>query len=219
MGIVTVDYVKTFFGISDAAEDARLEQLVSQASALFASSVGYDIEEVTRTEYHSGTGDPLLFLNSRRVTEITSIHYDSSGWFGQAGGAFAAATLLTEGVDYALICDDQDVSWGGMIRRINGVWPTPVTKPIDGLNYEREGYRGNLKVVFKCGWAAGDMPEDLKYAACLTIGVMRRKAKAGGPTSGYSFEGFSRQFGAEAPDDVTSIESTLSSYRKWICNR
>lgn len=219
MGIVTEAYVRTFFNITADSETDRLTQLIDIVSAMFENDLGYPVEQRTVVEYHSGANDPVLFLNARNVSSITSIYVDSSGFFGAPGTAFASGTLLTNGVDYALMVEEDGVSWGGMVRRLNSVWPTPQVKPSAGLNYERDQFRGNIKATFVAGYVEADIPADLKYAACLAIGTMRRYQKAGGVVSGYSFEGFSRQFSSQDQKDVTAVQSVLANHRKWIWNR
>ena len=221
MSIADLTYVKTHLGISTDTEDDRLEQWILAVDQIIENDLAYAVMEATKTEYLTGTGGPLLFLRHRHVTSITNIWQDSQGWFDQASG-FDSSTLLVAGTDYALVTDDEDdvdVSWSAVVRRIGGVWPMEFGKGPGDLVLQPVNGRGNIKVVYVCGYATADMPEDLKLAAAIMVSMVRRVGKAGGPISGFSFEGFSQQFGAAAPDDLTSVANILASNRKWIWNQ
>ena len=220
MSIADLTYVKTHLGIANDSEDARITQWIAAIDAIIENDLGYAVASATKTEYLTGTGGPLLFLRHRHITAITNIWQDSQGWFDQATG-FGATTLLVAGTDYALLTDDEDdadVSWSGVVRRIGGVWPMEYGKGPGDLVMQPVNGRGNIKVVYVCGYATADMPEDLKLAAAIMVSIVRRVGNAGGPISGFSFEGFSQQFGAGAPDDVTSVSNILANNRKWIWN-
>ncbi len=198
--LATLADVKTMLGISGPSQDTLLNLLITQVSALItescnrthflSSNVACPI-----TEYYSGEGNEWLVLNQWPVptTGITAVYEDTDGLWGQAPNAFAAATQLTQGVDYALRVDQPgNVSRSAMLLRIRGVWQSQYWK--DGLalaTYPHTGL-GNIRVDYSPGFAT--IPSDLALAAIRVISKVRGSRKWGMLVQGGGYEEFHINF-------------------------
>lgn len=219
---VSLDYVKTILRLplNETEDDPRLKLTIRAVCSMIENDLAYPVGEETVTKYYSGDGGPVLFLDERYITSIVNIWLDNSGWFGSNPSGFDASTLLVNGTDYALMVEgDGEACLTGMVRRINAVWPAPARFPQKTLVSERDIYRGNIKASYVTGYPMALVPEDIKWAAAIMVGLAERKNDGGGPIGGFSFEGFSQSFGQDSPEDMTSIQSILSSHRKWILPR
>lgn len=175
-----------------------------------AGTAGYWTNKLT--EYYCGPNDHVLVLRETPVVSIASVYLDSGAYFGQASGAFAAATLLTAGVDYAL-----DARRGFLVK-IGGIWP--------GVNAQGRGLLasgvtegvGNIKVTGVYGYAP--IPSDLQMAACQVVGEMRSSAQRGGPLQSErtDYYSYTRASSAEASAMLGSSMSILAGYggKKWV---
>jgi len=73
MALTTKTNVKILIGVSDTSLDEVIDLLIPQADAIVKSYLQRDIEQVTYTEYYSGTGDQRLVLNQGPVQSITAV--------------------------------------------------------------------------------------------------------------------------------------------------
>jgi hypothetical protein len=175
-----------------------------------AGSAGYWTNKLT--EYYCGPNDPTLVLRESPVVSISSVYLDSGAYFAQASGAFAADTLLTAGVDYAL-----DARRGFLVK-IGGVWP--------GVNAQARGLLasgvtegvGNIRVTGIYGYAP--IPADLQLAACQVVAEMKASARLGGALSSErtDYYSYTRASAADVSTMLGSSMSILAGYggKKWV---
>ncbi len=174
---------------------------------------GQQIEQATYTEYHQGTGTSFFRARQRLVQSITSIYLDYKGYYGQGTDSpFAAATLLTAGLDYALVPDQPDgtSSRSGLIQRINGTWPATWQYRRGLLNPAVIPGLGNVKITYVGGFAT--VPPEIELAANKLIALIRREAGVGAALTGESYEGYS--YSASSPKSWReAIAEELSGYK------
>lgn len=216
MALTALSDLKAFLGIAsgDTSEDALLNTLITQCSDLIEEFCGRVFGTASYTEYYCGDGRPFLVLNQRPVTAITSLYLDETAFWGQAPNAFAAATLLTEGTDYALDKDQPNgSSRSGLVFNINGAWPVPVNyspgliSPVIGPGV------GNIKVTYTAGYAS--VPTPLTLACNMLIAKVRNSKTYGEALVSETDEVYSYQLAGEAKVGMFSKEvaSVLARYR------
>lgn len=218
--LTTLEQVKTHLGIAadDTSLDARLAALIQGVDAAIKSDLRRNIEQATYTEFYSGDGSRALRLKQTPVQSITTVYEDSSGLWGQGADAFAAATLLTAGADYALDLDQPDgTSLSGLLYRVGGIWPGRVVRYGNRLTAGYEHGRGNLKITYVGGYAT--VPYDLALAANQLVGwAMARKD--GQQMKSERLDEYSYTMGdlKEALTSVVGAASILAKYRgrKWV---
>ena len=112
--LTTVADVQQWLGITSPAQDAALlQRLVSAASAMIQSYIGYNVALTTYTETRSGSGKNSLFLKNRPVTAISSlsvagIAQTPSLAYGQPGYAFDVESVFLTGSAFG--CGFQNVT-------------------------------------------------------------------------------------------------------------
>lgn len=179
---------------SDTTQDAFLTQLLAAAEAAFLRLIDRQIEQATYTEYRSGKGHRTLMLNETPVSSITSVHYDPNGLWGQApDGSFPSATLLTEGVDYALVKDGRNgLAETGRVMRIPGVWPGRLQWRAGLLSPQSMPSLGAIRVVYVAGYSS--VPAEIPLAIWQTVAELMARRKNGLLKSSESFDGASLAF-------------------------
>ena len=164
-----------------------------------------------RTEYYCGGGDQRIVLRETPVVAVTAVYLDPTAAFGAAAGAFAASTLLTAGVDYAVDARS------GLLHRLNAVWPCLRQQAPGLLAVELLPALGNVKVIYTAGFAGGP-PADLQQAATTLACDLYRWADKGGPLRSESLDYYS--YTRATPDEqariLGSVVNSLQSYRKWV---
>ena len=168
MALTTVANVKEHCGIpaADTTEDNFLTPLVDQVLDALATRFNRAIESATFTEYYDGDGDEvdrILQLDNRPVTAVTSVHIDSKAYYGQGTDPYPAASLITEGVDFAVPRKDESEKNAGQLVKIRGIWKA-------GL--------GNIKVVYVAGYTT--VPPQLELVANQLCALVRNSAEYGG---------------------------------------
>ncbi len=168
--------------------------LAHQVLALIEEYLGRKIKQATYTELYSGNGQPFIVLRQRPVQSITALYLDDNAYWGDAPGAFdPATTLQVEGTDYALDRDQPDgSSRSGLVYRVQGYWPRPITYGPARIAPELGPRVGNIKVSYTAGYA--DPPPDLQLAVSLTLKHVWELGRRGAltqseshPDVGYSF--------------------------------
>jgi hypothetical protein len=225
MAIVTLAEVKTFLGISGAAEDSKLNLIIGYVDATIKQYCGQNFEQATYTEFYSGTGNKTVVLRKRPVQSITNVWFDTNGNYGQSAGAFGSTTLLTSGVDYSLELDDtlpnlQVVSKAGILVRIATIWPEMNSHFFPGrLTQEYGPAFGNIKVTYVGGYPAAAFPADLKDAAVTMVSAKRRGAAFGGLAltseriSDYGYSLANPQ-AATGFSEIGSVRQILNRYKE-----
>lgn len=170
-----------------------------------AGTAGYYSK--TQTDYYCGRGEALLILKDSPVLSLTSVYLDDAAYFGDASGAFAAATLLTRGTGYAVD------SPRGFLVKIGGIWPH-VTERLAGLLSSglRDGI-GNVKVTWTPGYAAG-VPYDIQQAANQLTCELLNAATSGGAMASENLDyyGYTRMSAAEQAQMLSSVKGMLANY-------
>lgn len=148
--IITRAEAKAFLKIPVAttSEDDTIDFLVDAANELVHTYTGRKFVSTTYTEHYDGTGASKLILKEYPVVSITSVHSDSNRDFG---------------ADSLLSADDYIIDKKSGILTL---W--------NGESHFSSGVR-NVKVVYVAGYAAGDMPYDLKHAAKLIVATIYRR--------------------------------------------
>ncbi|HYE76652.1 MAG TPA: hypothetical protein VEI97_01570 [bacterium] len=221
MALCTLAEVKAFLNVTVTTHDTWLTALKGAAEANIKDFTGQDLEySAARVEYHSGPGTNFLVLREKPVWSIASVYLDHGGYFGTASGAFASATLLTSGVDYALDLDSAiggtAVSKSGVLWRIRTVWPQVGRSFMPNrLSPDVGPAVGNIKVTYAAGLQT--IPEDLKYAVAVLVAYYRKNAPFGGASlkfeeiGDYTYELFGVQKGSLP--DIGSLRELLSKYK------
>ena len=178
-----------------------------------------DIEQVTYTEYYSGTGNQIVVLNQAPVQSIISVHEDKDGYFGDGTDAFSTSTALTQGTDFVLRKDDNtatEVSGSGILYRIGKHWPRPYLRSHNQLSSAPSQGIGNIKVVYVAGWAS--VPADIEFAANkLVISMIGSRDKAERLES-ERIEDYSYTLAAseDASRLLDSVKGTLARYKRIV---
>jgi hypothetical protein len=203
----------------DTSEDAFLTQALAQAEALVRKYVrqSWACPAATYTHYLRGNDTDTLVLRERPVVSITSVHLDRGGFYGEGTSAFATGTLLTEGEGYVLVPDGPSGSHSGRLQRIGTVWPAQAEYRLGDLSRSMVPGKGNVKVVFQAGWAAGSVPADIELAVNL-IAVNLRSYRLGRPVNSESYDGYSLSLasGKSPMDPLEAGKSLLAPYRSLV---
>lgn len=235
--LTTLASVKTAIGIptSDTTQDALLTQLIGQCDAAMKTWLGRPIEQATYTEWYSGKGTAQLRLYQYPALSITSLYLDPGGYFGKAPGAFAAGTLLTEGIDFVLRYDEGGTQSGcGMVIRIGGYGNYSSAVAFargDDEDWMGGGNRrgslsrrrssawpsgkGNIQVTYVAGYAT--VPLDLQLACNELCAWYRQGRKQGAAVTSASYDGFSQSVQAtESGKWPNTVMNVLNRYRKIV---
>jgi hypothetical protein len=208
------------FGTAPDLEDDDAKQYIwfLAASESFLRRIcGRQFTYGSRTFFLDGNGTPDILIPETPVNSITSVHLDTSGYWGQPTGSFdATQTLLTAGTHYALAYDDPEntgVSKSGRLRRIGGVWPYSMYRPIGALAYRQVPSVGSIKVVAITGYRL--VPIDLKNAVFDLTNLYLQTAADGRLKQSESGEGYSYSLGPidQEAARLGSVQSIIASYR------
>lgn len=194
----------------DGAISAILGGVESIIQNMISSPVIQDLE--ARTEYYDGVVGRELKLRYRPVVkDDLEVYVDDLGAYGDGPGTpFAAATEWVLGTNFDLLDVRDGYSQSGVLVSLGGMWPYRWERQPNRLASSLAGQRGAVKVVYKAGWAAEDIPQALEEAAYLeattlfAMGVSR----GGTPTNGLlkqseSLNGYSYSLGAASGLDVS----------------
>lgn len=200
----------------------QLTQLLSASEEQVKQYLGRDLTyKSLGTEYYDGNGRPRFKLRRWPVTPASvAISEDTGGNYGQSSGAFAAATALTLGVEYSVPIDSKwgdGLSYGGMVERINSVWPFRRRQIPGHLSYMRESLPGCLKVTYTAGFQT--IPYPIKQAIWDLTTVKAQLSIFGRFLQSESGEGYSYSMGGEPggmPDHVSAILDLYASADRYI---
>lgn len=171
----------------------------------------------TLTEYYNGTGTPDLWLRERPVHSIASIYEDSGAYWGNASGAFASATQLTDGTDFSLMQENEraEESESGLVLRIGSVWPSSTRQGGTLVAAQRYGV-GNIKVTYTAGYA--NLPWNIRKACHGLVEEMRLTAGKGGPMQSESMDYYTyqRMSASELKEQLPSVRSLLRKYKEIV---
>jgi hypothetical protein len=153
MSIITLNEVKSHLGIDGSDQDLILQRIVSGVEQGVKRWTRRKIDRYEgEIEYHSGNGFMRkLYLRNRPVVNVSSVHIDPIGYFGQAAGAFDASTELLQGVDWAIEDTSESERNVGCLIYLAGCWPIGI---------------GNIKITYDHGYSIA--PADLRLG-CLEL--------------------------------------------------
>lgn len=183
----------------------------------------WGLEAVTgQTDYYSGQGYINIPLRKPYVSAVTAVYVDMTGFWGQGTNAFAAATQLTAGTDYALVYDDGGAfSKSGRLQRLSNVnpWWFPsdliFAQQSQGLTFWRGPFwpygQGNIKVVYNYGFST--IPDDIKLAVETAVGTIASSVKYGYPLSSESLGAHSISAHIAREPEFGTVRQILSRYR------
>lgn len=211
--LTTTQAVKDYLGLKDLESDAILGSLVTSSSAWARSQLGYNPLVTTYTD----------------ALDVTGYGGDRFGAFGYAGyggyGYGGYGTYVTGRESYvtlvnavttksapqppvtvtsvtvdgvALAPTDYTLIDGRRVRRVEGVFPRG---------------RGNIVIVYTCGWALAALPTDLAQAVTEHVALRFRdrgrlglaSENSGGESASYSNAG-----------TLAYIEGVLDSFRPLV---
>ncbi len=219
MALTSLDQIKAFLNVSqaDESQDLWYDSLRVAAEATVKSYCKRDFESQDYVEYYDGNGTRFLTLRQTPVTAVTSVHLDSTAYYGtNPVTAFAASTLLTPGVDYALAVDaGGTVSKAGIVVRINYTWPElPRNYWFNQLVNDQGPAYGSIKVSYTAGYS--EIPADVQYATCFIVSFMKRTINFGGTffsehIGDYSYKSLLRDL---KNPEIGTARQLLSRYRE-----
>lgn len=175
---------------SDTSLDAAIQFLIDKVEDAIRSDLGFNPTRRNHVnEYHNGNGNDRILLRHRPVYSISDLREDTGGYYGKGTGAFPASSKLTEGSDFALQLDHEDVegnmaSISGIVTKLSfGKSATGVARAVPaGIWHPAVG---SIQVSYAAGWTRNGIPQDIVLAA--TIGVKHfldklRQNKRGAPS-------------------------------------
>lgn len=169
--IVDKAYVKTHLSISGTGDDTAIDQWIDNAERLIASYIdrpvidgNHPLKSAQVTEYYDGNGLPTIRFNRYPVTAVSLVSVDNNGYYNQGANKFPSSGDLTIGTHVAWNAHELIKLTGETNWAAQHIWsPFP----------------GSIKVTYTAGYAAADMPDDLKLAAAKLVGGMRRQSELG----------------------------------------
>ena len=203
MALISTSEYKAYAGISGTGDDTAIGVYVNIANAWIARMCGRTFESATYTEYYDGDGTDTLVLKNTPITSITSIKFRNAD---DTLDTALSSTLYR--VDLAT----------GVIKllgstRVWGYDDTSSGLPATELVYSSrftEGHQ-NWQVVYVGGYAT--IPDDLKYAAYLTVDLLFNNRGQAGMFNAESIGQYSYQR-ASRDQGLASIMAVLGGFRR-----
>lgn len=223
--LATIDQLMAVPGMT---QSLPLDDALRGADAAIKSYCHRDFERQTYALlYLSGTGQRDLVLPERPVVSVGAVYEDLNGAWGQAAGAFPASSLLTAGIDYALVLDapDGSCSRSGLLRRLRssygpaGYMGSSIPQATLAAGVGGPAWRRGAGTVKLVNVVAGysPVPADLT-AACLQLAaLLARTMGTGGlvrqseSLGGYSCSLAVAQLGTHP--DLHSTRGILAQYK------
>ena len=224
MGLVSLESAKAFAEVSTDRLDDKLTAMLRGAEDAVRAHCGRKetdgFESKSRTYYSplSELGTTRIALPERPVTAVTSVHIDSTGYFGVPSGAFASDTEQTSGTQYVLELDDGVSSASGVIIKLPGILGGSATAPSSQASVWPT-YTGGVKIVYTGGYvprpnASATMPRLLEMAVMTLFRECWVTSKEGMPLESESVLAMSYQVANDAITRLSSVQKWLSSYRE-----
>lgn len=215
MSLTTVSQLKLHLGVTGSTQDAFLSQLLSGAEAAFKRLTDRDIEATDYVCYLSGRNTPILLLPEYPVISITGVWLDRDGYYGTPTGAFADATELTSGIDYALVRDGKaGVAETGRLFKIGGVWPGRWERRPGLLSSTVRPGAGNIKASYRAGYEV--VPDDVQLCLWQVCAQLRSARALGAPYSSERYEEYAYQIATDAMSlmRVGSAAQTVARFKR-----
>ena len=224
MGLVSLEAAKAFAEVSTDRLDDKLTAMLRGAEDAVRAHCGRDLtdgfESKSRTYYPPMTelGTTRIALPERPVTAITSIHIDSTGYFGVPSGAFASDTEQTSGTQYVLEMEDGTTSSSGVVIKLPGILGGSATAPSSQASVWPT-YTGGVKIIYTGGYvprpnASATMPRLIEMAICTLFREIWVTSKEGMPLESQAVLAMSYQVANDAITRMSSVQKWLSSFRE-----
>lgn len=240
--LVKLEQIQSVPGLMRSRWKEYLNVLMGQADRVVKEFTKRDLELTTYpgaavngkgdSGYYSGTGQRDLILRQYPVQSVQSVYFDPAGFWGQAPNAFAAGTLLTQGVHYSLAYDYAEggnpASSQGMLRRIggSGVGSFGFFFPTEGyFTGKLSAYRlpiwpygdGNVKVSYQAGYSV--IPPDITNCVATLVAWFVRNQPSGAVLSSESLGAYSYSVmssGVGQAPELGSVRQILVTYREPV---
>lgn len=215
--LITLSDWQTFRGLALGA-NAQESAIISSCSARITEFCGRTFQQGTYTEVMSGNNTQELVLSNRPLTTAgLSVYEDFGANYGQAPGAFAASTLLTLGVDYALKVDRPDglTSRCGILLRLTGYWVAYLTYEGGVINPVKKTGNGCYQVQYTAGYAT--VPLDVQQACMMLCAAVKSRSAFGEEYASESRENYNYTLRAHTKDAFAALPrdtlGVLARYR------
>lgn len=191
MALLTLADLKTALGVTGAAEDDRLQALLTGAESWVKAYCQRDFERKSYVEFYSGTATHWLPLRQRPVKTVSEVRENLRGYYGQGATWLTSQdAVLTAGDDYALALDNDSAGWSesGLLFRVNRAWPVVDRTTVTGkLVAETGPAPGNVRVSYVAGYDVSQpvghpeaLPPAIGMAIAAIVGFWRRTLGYGG---------------------------------------
>lgn len=214
-GLCALADLKTWLGITDTTQDAKLQLMIDMTSEQMIAYLGYNARRATYTsEVHTINNSQLMYLNAAPIQSVATVLVD--------GVAILPGTASNQ---YQFDAIDAKA---GRIYLGNGFCGNSYTR---NMTYDIVAGFRSVYVTYTAGWY---MPEDANYSlgadtslplaissACIqeVSGMYRRNMAQGEGLSSYREGGISWGWdlaknagGAGLSDSTVAV---LNVYRRW----
>lgn len=203
MALMTAADVKGMLGITGVAQDAQITALLAPSQASLERMIGLKIEATSYVEDHDGLGRDSIVVDHAPIVNDPAypvvVKDDLDRIF--PAGSVVASTLLA--IDYAagIITIDTSSSLIG--------WTT-----FGGSDIFRDGNR-NVRVSYKGGYLAANLPADLKLILAEIIGLSLNRIRSAGLQS-ESIGSYSKTLASGSVESQLSAISreTIAAWRR-----
>ena len=224
MGLVSLTEAKTFAEVFTDRLDDKLTTMLRGAEDAVRAHCGRDLtdgfESKSRTYYPpmAELGTTRIALPERPVTAITSIHIDSTGYFGVPSGAFASDSEQPSGTQYVLEMEEGTTSSSGVVIKLPGILGGSATAPSSQASVWPT-YTGGVKIIYTGGYvprpnASATMPRLIEMAVCTLFREIWVTSKEGMPLESQAVLAMSYQVANDAITRMSSVQKWLSSFRE-----
>jgi hypothetical protein len=210
--------------VTDADAKFYLQTIPAVESA-FQKAIGRELTyKAADVSYLDGRGTPTVAIKRTPVSPTDlAVRVDETGYYGQVADSFGSTTALTIGEDFVLEVDSlkgDGLSYSGILRKINGVWPWQSWRGFQGgnpyLSLRARKCPGCIRVTANCGYQI--VPPDVKQAIFDGVTQVRNTAVAGRFMNSVSGEAVSVSWGELKLETelmrVASYAHAVHAYRR-----
>ena len=202
--------------LSDTTRDLQLRAFIDGVSDYVVRYLGREIEQRSYSEYYSGDGTVQLILRQYPVISVERVCVDLGGYFGAPAGSFATADNLVSGVDYALMAGQRGNGSSGILRRVNGTWPSMPSRVLGTVQTLPGVAQGNILVEYTAGYE--QVPASLSMAVNSLVMRGVFQSQFGGGLQSASYEDAAASFASsdEVAKTVGSVTSSLGLFKTIV---
>jgi hypothetical protein len=225
MALVSLDTMLSTIGLcaTDPATRSRYDRLRVMAEAAVKSWCKWELEYTAdQVDFYDGNGMPDIPIRRPYVCSIANVWVDQTGAYGNGTNPFASGTVLTQGIDYALVRDGNAPTSGksGLLRRLTyavNYWPSDLVymRLAGGLSYRNpaawpSGY-GNVKVQYSYGFQT--IPDDIQLAVVELVSAINSAASRGYMVTSESLGAHNWSLSISKEPELGTVRQLLSRYR------